>query len=57
LYPFVESFAYCLLPNHFHFIIKVRAIKEMEGHLQSLSSESLIKAEKLFLEQPEKISI
>ena len=26
----------------------------MEGHLQSLSSESLIKAEKLFLEQPEK---
>ena len=25
LYPFLETYAYCLLPNHFHLIVRVRS--------------------------------
>lgn len=25
LYPVVDTFAYCLLPNHFHFLIKIKS--------------------------------
>ncbi|MDP2685721.1 MAG: hypothetical protein Q8O62_00770 [Aequorivita sp.] len=29
LFPLVETFCYCLMPNHFHFLIKVRSDKEL----------------------------
>ena len=31
LYPFVETYAYCLLGNHFHLLIRVRSIEEING--------------------------
>jgi len=29
IYPFAETFAYCLLPNHFHFLIRIRSLEEL----------------------------
>jgi len=29
LFPFVDTFAYCLMPNHFHLLIKVRDKSEL----------------------------
>ncbi|MBN2521595.1 MAG: hypothetical protein JXB17_13870 [Bacteroidales bacterium] len=35
LYEFIEVYAYCLLPNHFHFLIKVKdAIPSRDGILE-----------------------
>src|SRR5690606_24478907 len=31
LIPVCEIYAYCLLPNHFHFLVKVKSEKEMES--------------------------
>jgi len=31
VYPFVETFAYCLLSNHFHLLIRVRSTEELDG--------------------------
>lgn len=30
LTPYIEVYAYCLLPNHFHFLIKTKRKDEME---------------------------
>lgn len=27
--PVADSFAYCLLPNHFHFLIQIRSAEEL----------------------------
>lgn len=32
--PFVKTFAYCLLNNHFHFLIQVKSEKELTGVIQ-----------------------
>ncbi|TXD70182.1 transposase [Aequorivita lipolytica] len=29
LFPVVETFCYCLMPNHFHFLVKVKSHKEL----------------------------
>lgn len=29
--PYFETYAYCLIPNHFHFLIKVRSEKEIKA--------------------------
>jgi putative transposase len=31
LSDFVDKFAYCLLPNHFHFLIKIKKIKDLQS--------------------------
>jgi hypothetical protein len=53
LFPFVQTFSYNLLPNHFHLVIRVRSLKEIQLYLQALPVQSLIKAEKDFLEKQE----
>lgn len=30
IHPIANTYAYCLLPNHFHFLIEIRPIKELE---------------------------
>ncbi|MEK7263705.1 MAG: hypothetical protein AAB071_04250 [Bacteroidota bacterium] len=49
IHPFAETFAYCLLPNHFHFLIRVRSFEELKqwinlqglGDLEGLFSKTL----------------
>jgi putative transposase len=31
LSDFVDTFAYCLLPNHFHFLIRIKEIKDLQS--------------------------
>ncbi len=31
LYDYLETHAYCLLPNHFHLLVRVREIKDLPG--------------------------
>jgi REP element-mobilizing transposase RayT len=33
LYPFVETYAFCLIPNHFHFLIEVRPEEQIRAYL------------------------
>lgn len=30
VHPVAETFAYCLMPNHFHFLIRIRPVEELE---------------------------
>ena len=32
--PFVETYSFCLIPNHFHFLVKVNESKEPDFHLR-----------------------
>lgn len=42
VYPFVETFAYCLLKNHFHLSIRVRTEKEIRQFLDGKKAEKPI---------------
>jgi len=35
IYPVAETFAYCLLPNHFHFLIKTRTTSEIKVYMKT----------------------
>jgi len=39
VYPVAETFAYCLMPNHFHFFIRIRSFEEVKEHFQYLVQE------------------
>ncbi|MFN8343745.1 MAG: hypothetical protein U0X91_02005 [Spirosomataceae bacterium] len=41
VHPFVETFAYCLLKNHFHFLIRVRSEEEIRQFLNGKKVEKL----------------
>jgi putative transposase len=35
LRPFVETYAYCLIPNHFHLLIEVKAEEEIRSYVEA----------------------
>jgi len=37
--PVAQSYAYCLMPNHFHFLAKIRSEEEVRGNLNLTNSE------------------
>jgi putative transposase len=41
LNPFIDVFCYCLLPNHFHFMIRVKSATSIKRYLQSLPDKEL----------------
>ena len=49
LQPFLDTFCWCLLPNHFHFLVRVKTSKEIKKYLCSLSAEKLNPVEKNYL--------
>jgi REP element-mobilizing transposase RayT len=51
--PFVNTFCYNLLPNHFHLVIQIRSVKEALSYLKTLPEEKLMKSEKQFLNKGE----
>ncbi len=51
--PVAETFAYCLLPNHFHFFIRTRSEEEQESyHRAQIKIGSISKIEPIKLRQP-----
>ena len=36
LQPFLDTFCWCLLPNHFHFLVRVKTNEEIKNYLSSL---------------------
>ncbi len=49
LSPFSETIVWCLLSNHFHFLIKIKSEELIKTDLQSRTEESLSATEKGFL--------
>lgn len=33
--PYADTYAYCLLPNHFHFLIRTKPLEKLELHTES----------------------
>ena len=49
LQPFVDTFCWCLLPNHFHFLVRVKQEAEVVAYLQGLLFKSRKSFERKFL--------
>ncbi len=43
----VVTFAYALLPNHFHFLVRIKSVKEIEEAYQEQQKETLMVSETL----------
>ena len=52
LSPFLQTFVYQLLGNHFHFVVKINSISEILSFLESLPQKELTKPHHKFLETP-----
>jgi REP element-mobilizing transposase RayT len=48
--PFLKTYCYNLLPNHFHFLVRVRSRKEICAHLNKIKPEARKKVEQLYLD-------
>lgn len=49
LSPFLDTFCWNLLPNHFHFLVQIKSMEDIKKHLLSLPAESLKPIEKKYL--------
>ena len=47
--PIAETFAWNLLPNHFHFLIRIKSASAIKAWLNSIPNEKRTKTEKQFL--------
>ena len=45
--PIADTFAYCLLPNHFHFVVRIKS----ENEIQTAFKEKILKENELQLEK------
>ncbi|MCO5233541.1 MAG: transposase [Chitinophagales bacterium] len=45
--PIADTIAWCLMPNHFHLLVKIRSEKEIVDHFSSSSKGSFLKFETL----------
>ncbi len=49
LHPFLDTFCWNLLPNHFHFLVRIKTTEEIKKYLQALLFETLKPIEKKYL--------
>jgi len=49
LHPFTETFAWCLLDNHFHFLIRIKSLEKIKATLNSSELSELSATKKKFL--------
>jgi REP element-mobilizing transposase RayT len=49
LHPFLDTFCWNLLPNHFHFLVRIKSTEEIKNYLKTLPSQSLKPVEKKYL--------
>lgn len=47
---FADVYAYCLLDNHIHYLVRPKPVKEIEHYLNNLNKESLTRTQKKFIE-------
>jgi putative transposase len=53
LNPFLKTYCHNLLPNHFHFLVRVRSREEICTHLQKIKPELRKKVEQQYLDGEE----
>ena len=53
LHPFVDTYAYCLIPNHFHLIIRVKLLEKLVNTVEQLPIYKQTKTQKDWLQIPE----
>ncbi|MBK8090013.1 MAG: hypothetical protein IPK31_20020 [Chitinophagaceae bacterium] len=51
LSSFADTFCWCLLPNHFHFLIKIKSVENIQAYLKSKELKELTPTEKKFTDQ------
>ncbi len=51
LSPFADTYCWCLLPNHFHFLIRIKSEENIQAYLKSKELKELTPTEKKFIEQ------
>ena len=49
LHPFLDTFCWNLLPNHFHFLVQIKTTEEIKMYLQTLPPQELKPLEKKYL--------
>lgn len=49
LSPFLNTYCWSLLPDHFHLLIRVRIITEIKSYLNSLTKQEITSIEKKFI--------
>ncbi len=57
LAPFVRTYAFCLLPNHFHLLISIRETEEIITYLQQLPRAERTQTQHSFLENQQEAKI
>ncbi|MEI7735669.1 MAG: hypothetical protein WCI49_09385 [Ferruginibacter sp.] len=50
LTPFTDTYCWCLLPNHFHLLIRIKSEADIKTYLQYKPKEELTVTEKKYLE-------
>ena len=50
---YADTYAYCLLDNHVHFLIKPKLVDEIRTYLETIPKEELTITRRKFLEHPE----
>mgnify|MGYP003416986786 FL=1 len=51
LSPFIDTYCWCLIPNHFHLLIKIKSEKEIMNYLKNKPTAALTITEKIFLQR------
>lgn len=49
---YLHTYAYCLLGNHFHFLIQVKSMRELVNHVSLIWERDRKAAQKSFIEKP-----
>lgn len=49
LSPILDTYSWCLLPNHFHFLIKIKSLTKLLANFQNMNRRYLTSTEKKFL--------
>jgi REP element-mobilizing transposase RayT len=54
--PVADTYAYCLLRNHFHLLVRIKTVEEQEEHVKTLRVSDVPSAETLRVFKPKKPS-
>jgi putative transposase len=49
LQPFLDTFCWCLLPNHFHFLVRIKTTEEIKNYLNNQPTEKLKPIERRYI--------